>query len=44
MFKVHERDLTTDFLVAILKSLLKKRPALKVILMSASIDTDKFSR
>jgi HrpA-like RNA helicase len=28
----------------ILKSLLHNRPALKIILMSASIDTDKFSR
>ena len=44
MFQVHERDLKTDFLAMILKSLLRNRPALKIILMSASIDTEKFSR
>jgi HrpA-like RNA helicase len=31
--EVHERDLNTDFLLIILKKLLKRRPNLKLILM-----------
>lgn len=42
--EIHERDVLSDFLLAILKDLIKIRPDLKVILMSATINADKFSR
>lgn len=35
--KVHERDLQTDFLLSILRDLLPKRPELRVVLMSATL-------
>ena len=41
--EVHERHVFTDFLLGILKCLTKKRPDLKVILMSATINIDLFS-
>lgn len=41
--KVHERDLDTDFLLIILKGLLAKRPGLKLVLMSATLNADMFS-
>ncbi|CAN0127721.1 unnamed protein product, partial [Discosporangium mesarthrocarpum] len=40
---VHERDLNTDFLLIILKGLLAKRPTLKLILMSATLNAGMFS-
>lgn len=43
MSKVHERDLDTDFLLIILKGLLAKRPGLKLVLMSATLNADMFS-
>lgn len=43
--EVHERDQFTDFLLILFKTLiLKQRPDLKVILMSATIQVEKFSR
>lgn len=42
--EIHERDVLSDFLLAILKDLMKIRPDLKIILMSATINADKFSR
>ncbi|WP_218915041.1 ATP-dependent RNA helicase HrpA [Desulfurivibrio alkaliphilus] len=42
--EAHERSLNIDFLLGILKELLKRRPDLKVIITSATIDTEKFSR
>ncbi|KAF2012272.1 ATP-dependent RNA helicase A [Aaosphaeria arxii CBS 175.79] len=42
--EVHERNIDTDFLLIILRSLMIRRPELKVILMSATVDADKFSR
>jgi HrpA-like RNA helicase len=36
--EVHERSLTCDFLLAVLKAVVRARPALKLILMSATID------
>lgn len=42
--EVHERSIDTDFLLIVLKSLMEKRPDLKVILMSATVDAEKFSR
>jgi len=42
--EAHERSLNIDFLLGILKRLRKKRPDLKIIISSATLDTEKFSR
>ena len=42
--EVHERSIDTDFLLILLRSLTAKRPSLKVVLMSATVDADRFSR
>ena len=42
--EAHERSLNIDFVLGILKSLQRKRRDLKVIITSATIDTEKFSR
>jgi len=42
--EAHERSLNIDFLLGILKNLLKKRKDLKLIITSATIDTQKFSK
>ena len=42
--EVHERDLQTDFLIICLKELMEKRKDLKLILMSATLDAEMFSR
>eukprot|EP00039_Didymoeca_costata_P015899 m.276463 g.276463 ORF g.276463 m.276463 type:complete len:1391 (-) comp16301_c0_seq14:1310-5482(-) len=41
--EVHERDLNTDFLLLLMKDLIKSRPDLKLILMSATLDASEFS-
>jgi ATP-dependent helicase HrpA len=41
--EAHERSLNIDFLLGYIKRLLPKRPDLKVIITSATIDVDKFS-
>lgn len=41
--EAHERSLNIDFLLGYLKNLLPKRPDLKVIITSATIDTKVFS-
>ncbi len=41
--EAHERSLNIDFLIGYLKQLLGRRPDLRVIITSATIDTDKFS-
>lgn len=41
--EAHERSLNIDFLLGYLKTLLAERPELKVIISSATIDTEKFS-
>ncbi|HLX24499.1 MAG TPA: ATP-dependent RNA helicase HrpA [Usitatibacter sp.] len=41
--EAHERSLNVDFLLGYLKRLVKKRPELKVIVTSATIDTERFS-
>ena len=41
--EAHERSLNIDFLLGYLKILLPKRPDLKVIITSATIDTERFS-
>ncbi len=42
--EAHERSLNIDFLLGILKALLSSRPELKLIITSATLDTEKFSR
>ncbi|MEJ5207704.1 DUF3418 domain-containing protein [Denitratimonas sp. CY0512] len=42
--EAHERSLNIDFLLGYLKTLLKKRPDLKLIVTSATIDTERFAR
>jgi len=42
--EAHERSLNIDFLLGYLQQLLKKRPDLKLIVTSATIDTDRFSK
>ncbi|KAI0534078.1 ATP dependent RNA helicase [Xylaria digitata] len=41
--EVHERTIDSDFLLIVLKKLLEKRKDLKVILMSATVDAERFS-
>ncbi|KAF8140158.1 P-loop containing nucleoside triphosphate hydrolase protein [Boletus edulis] len=41
--EVHERTIESDFLLVVLRSLLLQRPDLRVILMSATADSDKIS-
>lgn len=41
--QVHERDLNTDFLIIILKDLLARRRGLKLVLMSATLNSKQFS-
>jgi ATP-dependent helicase HrpA len=40
--EAHERSLNIDFLLGILRTLLPERPELKVIISSATLDTEKF--
>jgi len=42
--EAHERSLNIDFLLGYLQQLLKKRPELKLIITSATIDVEKFSK
>lgn len=42
--EAHERSLNIDFLLGYLKNLLLKRPELKVIITSATIDVERFSQ
>lgn len=42
--EAHERSLNIDFLLGYLKNILPRRPDLKVIITSATIDADRFSR
>ncbi len=42
--EAHERSLNIDFLLGYLKNLLPKRPELKVIITSATIDLARFSK
>ncbi|KAL9028965.1 MAG: hypothetical protein Q9196_002740 [Gyalolechia fulgens] len=41
--EVHERSIESDFLLIVLRKLLIRRPTLRVILMSATVDAAKFS-
>ncbi|KAF8550698.1 P-loop containing nucleoside triphosphate hydrolase protein [Imleria badia] len=42
--EAHERTLATDILMGLLKSLAKRRPDLKIIIMSATLDALKFQK
>ena len=42
--EAHERSLNIDFLLGYLKQLLRKRPDLKLIVTSATIDTGRFAQ
>jgi ATP-dependent helicase HrpA len=42
--EAHERSLNIDFILGYLKQLLPKRPDLKVIITSATIDVERFSQ
>lgn len=42
--EAHERSLNIDFLLGYLKQLLPRRPDLKVIITSATIDAERFSK
>ncbi|MGJ4731060.1 ATP-dependent RNA helicase HrpA, partial [Luteimonas sp. SDU101] len=42
--EAHERSLNIDFLLGYLKQLLRKRRDLKLVVTSATIDTERFSR
>lgn len=41
--EVHERSIDSDFLLIVLKRLLTRRKDLKVVLMSATVDAERFS-
>ncbi|WP_144394059.1 ATP-dependent RNA helicase HrpA [Pleionea sediminis] len=42
--EAHERSINIDFLLGLLKELIKKRKDLKVIITSATIDVERFSK
>src|SRR5262245_42450132 len=42
--EAHERSLNIDFLLGYLRNLLPRRPDLKVVITSATIDAERFSR
>jgi len=42
--EAHERSLNIDFLLGLSKTLLEARPELKIIITSATMDTEKFSQ
>ena len=41
--EVHERSIDSDFLLIVLRKLLERRPDMKVVLMSATVDAQRFS-
>ena len=42
--EAHERSLNIDFLLGIMRRLLDERPDLKLVITSATLDTEKFSK
>ncbi|KAF4507187.1 hypothetical protein G6O67_005852 [Ophiocordyceps sinensis] len=42
--EAHERTLSTDILMALLKQIVSRRPDLKIIIMSATLDAQKFQK
>lgn len=41
--EVHEREMLGDFLVTMIKRILPERPELRVVLMSATLNAERFS-
>lgn len=41
--EIHERSVQSDFIITLLKTVIPKRPDLKVILMSATLNSEQFS-
>ncbi len=41
--EAHERTLSTDILMGLVKEILKKRKDLKLVVMSATLDSGKFA-
>ena len=41
--EVHERDINTDFLLILLREIVRSGASVKVILMSASLDSEMFA-
>ena len=41
--EVHERSIDSDFLLIVLRKLLERRPDMKVVLMSATVNAQRFS-
>ncbi|XP_054738304.1 probable ATP-dependent RNA helicase DHX35 [Anastrepha obliqua] len=41
--EAHERNLITDIIIGLLKKIVSKRPALKLVISSATIDADDFA-
>jgi len=41
--EIHERDVNTDFLLVVIRDMIYHYPDLRVVLMSATIDTSLFS-
>lgn len=42
--EVHERDVETDFLLVVVRELLRHHPSLRVVVMSATLDASMFTR
>jgi len=42
--EAHERNLNIDFLIGLTHHLLEKRPELKLIITSATLEVEKFAR
>ncbi|KZC09687.1 PREDICTED: ATP-dependent RNA helicase DHX36 [Dufourea novaeangliae] len=42
--EIHERTTESDFIIALLKLIIPKRPDLKVLLMSATLNSESFSK
>lgn len=39
--EVHERSIDTDFLLIVIQSLMQRRPDLKILLMSATMNAER---
>ncbi|XP_014222237.1 ATP-dependent RNA helicase DHX36 [Trichogramma pretiosum] len=42
--EIHERSTQSDFIITLLKQILPRRPTLKLILMSATLNSEQFSK
>jgi len=42
--EAHDRTLSTDILMGLMKEIIRKRPDLKVVVMSATLDAGKFQK